>query len=489
MNYKKYYYTIIKNLKSKKVFYKYYKELKTYEQFLDFSEKILSFLVKNGSKKRIITYSNKSFEMYSSILPILISNSTWIPLSVSLPVEKVKFIISAVKPDFIFYDHMNKEILRLFKKNKIKTIKFSNFYKIKSVKLDLKKFVEKLDINSEAFIYFTSGSTGEPKGISVDHKNIIADIYQQQKHLYNYKHDNLVFGDYYDTAFSIFFDIYFPAIYFQSSISPGITKSDIYLLADHFIKNQVNTLVAVPSSFSRIQDYVKKNKIILKGEYLIITGEPFYLNLLRFIFMNFKFKKIYNCYGGTEMGNWVFYHRCKLKDLLNFRKYNLVPIGKPFSNTVIKVLANELVVSGPTITSGYLNKALNKNKFIFGKNNTFYTGDKVIKRKGIYICKGRSDGMVKIHGYRIEIPEVEANLRKISYVNDVVVFEKKNKNYTNKIKKIVKFFDKKKNINSFKEDIKKFLPNYMIPKDITLIDKMPKNINGKLDRKKIKNNY
>ena len=86
MNYKKYYYTIIKNLKSKKVFYKYYKELKTYEQFLDFSEKILSFLVKNGSKKRIITYSNKSFEMYSSILPILISNSTWIPLSVSLPV-------------------------------------------------------------------------------------------------------------------------------------------------------------------------------------------------------------------------------------------------------------------------------------------------------------------------------------------------------------------------------------------------------------------
>ena len=125
------------------------------------------------------------------------------------------------------------------------------------------------------------------------------------------------------------------------------------------------------------------------------------------------------------MGNWVFSHKCSVSDLRKYKKANLVPIGKPFNHVKVKVEKNQLVVSGPMITEGYTEKSLNNKKFIFGKENTFFTGDKVKRLKSVFICKGRIDKMVKISGYRIEIPDVEANLRKLNYIKDVIIFEKK----------------------------------------------------------------
>ena len=73
----------------------------------------------------------------------------------------------------------------------------------------------------------------------ISHKNIISDVYDQIYHLHkkkHYKSNQLIFGDYYDTAFSIFFDIYFPAIYMGATISPGIKVSEIYLPINHIKK-------------------------------------------------------------------------------------------------------------------------------------------------------------------------------------------------------------------------------------------------------------
>ena len=164
---------------------------------------------------------------------------------------------------------------------------------------------------------------------------------------------------------------------------------------------------------------------------IIITGEPFYLNILDYVFKNFKCNKVFNCYGGTEMGNWVFFHLCKKSDIKDYSKFNLVPIGRNFSTVSYKIIKKELVVKGPMITNGYLNQNLNLKKFYFTKyNNIFCTSDFVIKYKRILICKGRKDNMVKLRGYRVELSEIEANIRKIIYVRQCVVFHVK-KNYYN----------------------------------------------------------
>ena len=259
---------------------------------------------------------------------------------------------------------------------------------------------------------------------------------------------------------------------------------------EHIKKNNVNILVAVPSTIQRIKLYYGNNKINHPFKVLIMTGEPFYLNILKYLFNNFNTKKIFNCYGGTEMGNWIYFHDCKKSDLIKFRNYNLVPIGKNFNTVESKIVNGELIAKGPMITLGYINKELNNGKFVFnGEKSSFYTGDLVEKKYGKLICKGRKDYLVKIRGYRIEIPFVEAKLRAIKIIEQCIVVQKKTRNYDNYLVAIVKPINKKISELNLKKAALKELPQYMIPSKFILIKDIPLNANGKIDRKKIMQRY
>ena len=220
--------------------------------------------------------------MYASIFPILISGFTWAPLSTSYPKKKIVEITKQIKPVLIITDKSLQDSLKVIKYKKINfdkiNLEFINSTKSNNKNI-IKENIDKLDYDSGALIYFTSGSTGKSKGIIISHKNIISDVYAQIKHLHS-KKKKLIFGDYYDTAFSIFFDIYFPAVFLSSTLVPATEISDIYLPLEHINKNGVNTLVCVPSTIQRLKEYYK-NKINLNLNVLILTGEPFIFRLVK----------------------------------------------------------------------------------------------------------------------------------------------------------------------------------------------------------------
>lgn len=488
----KFYNTILNNFKKKKIFYKYYNTSRYYKEFYKYINNIVYFLLKKNKIKKgvVVTYSNKSAEMYASVLPILISGYIWVPVSTEMPAKRVEQILNLCKPDFFFYDTINSDVFAKIKKNKIKMIKFNFFHKNNFFQLNLKEVIKKLDFNETAAIFFSSGSTGIPKGVKLNHKNFITDIYLQKKHLYKNKTKSLVIGDYNDPSFSSFFVIYFPAVLFGSIICPAISKSDKYLIYDHYLKNKINTVILVPSALERIKELLIRDKIKLSGKYLILCGEPFFLKLYKFIIENLKFENVFNSYGSVEMSTWVFYHKCKKKDLIEFKKLNMVPIGKPYSKVKYKIKNKELIIESPTITDGYLSDNQTKINFKIRKNkdNIFFTGDKSLKFNNKIFVTGRKDKMVKINGYRIQIEDIEFEVRKIKTIKNVFVFEKKLPNNRNYLVMLV-FTENNFDRELFYELLKKSLPTYMIPKKIFFEKKIPRNINGKIDKTLIKKTY
>ena len=458
-----YYDTVIKNFSKKNLFYIYNQKKFSYKFASSIIKKFLHFFLKQPKKKlNIVVYSDKSLELYALIQAIFLSNSIFIPISKNTPPNRIIDMLADLKIDYFFYDSFDEKktyniIKKKFKIRKIETIsRISKTYEEKII-----NHIQ--DYSDICMIYFTSGSTGTPKGTKLSHYNYIKDFFLQKKHLYNNRVEKYIFGDYHETSFSIFYDIYFPAVFFGSALSPAKTFFEKTEIINHIKKNGVNVLITVPSTIQRISNLYKKCNLKNVFKIIIITGETFYLNQLKFLHSNFKSKKIFNCYGSTELSNWVFYHKCKLNDHKYFKKFNLVPIGKKFDDVVMKIKSNILHIGGDIVSYGYLKKTQNKNKFYKRNNQSWYnTEDRVIKFRNVYICKGRNKNIIKIFGYRIDLSDIESNLRKINSINEAYCLKFEN-NFKELVVAFIKIFDGF-NEKMIQKQLTNYLPNYMIPK-------------------------
>lgn len=163
------------------------------------------------------------------------------------------------------------------------------------------------------------------------------------------------------------------------------------------------------------------------------------------------------------------------------REGNILPEGE----------RGEIVIAGNTVSVGYYQEPdLTQKAFgMMGEKRIYHTGDEGWIEEGMLFYQGRMDVQIKLHGYRMEIEDIENNLLKIEEVERAVVVPVYKDGKVKNLKAVVKINDTmEKNFQTtqrLKERLKEYIPEYMVPKKFIYVDSFPMTTNGKIDRKEL----
>jgi len=348
-------------------------------------------------------------------------------------------------------------------------------------------------VNSEnnAYILYTSGSTGNPKGVPITHKNLVNFLCSMALEPGISENDRLL------SITTISFDIaglelYLPLMKGATLIlADQETARDGRLLLDLIKKENINFLQATPTTWSMLLDSGWSEKLPLKA---LCGGEAMPVDLANELLS--KCDTLWNVYGPTETTIWSSVKQIKAED-------KLITIGKPIGNTQIYLIdtqgqlvapgnIGEIVIGGDGVAKGYWNRPeLSSEKFISNrfsatKEDIIYrTGDlgKLLPNNEIE-CLGRLDQQVKIRGHRIEPGEVEQALMLLDGIKSAVVLADENFLIAHIVPE-TSIEEAESQVASWRETLSTRLPAQLMPHDFNIIEKIPTTLNGKIDRKEL----
>jgi len=472
----------------------------TFNELNCLSNQIARYLQdKNISKNDVVgIFHTKSKESYALMIACLKIGAIYVNLDNNSPFERLRKIIDQCKPVLLTYDEI--ATTKLIEDSEISQLDILS----ESFLSSLKTFPDSnLDITSSicsdnpAYIMFTSGSTGFPKGAIMTHQNLINFIHWSKEVYLIDKRDILsnVNPMYFDNSV---FDFY-ASLFNGAAMAPvdSETVRDPAKLVSYIDKIKATIWFSVPSLLVFLitmkalnRDVFKKIRVISFG------GEGFPKTKLKYLFDLFSDRiRIVNVYGPTECTCICSAYEINAADFNDMK--NLAPLGRLAPNFDYLILdennnsveSGELVLGGPQVGLGYYNDPeRTKNSFIQHPHHNSYseflykTGDLVREDKnGTIHILGRADNQIKYMGYRIELEEIEAGFNSLSYINESGVVYEKFDEGLGQLKAFVTLKSKMP-VESIRKDIKNILPAYMVPRIITVLDSMPKNQNGKIDR-------
>ena len=352
--------------------------------------------------------------------------------------------------------------------------------------------------NTPAYIMFTSGSTGFPKGAVMTHQNVMNFIDWGRAEFGISEYDVLTNVNplYFDNSV---FDVY--ASLFNGAALIPYGKS-IIMSTGRFVASLESCGCTIWFSVPSLLIYLQALRIFTPSRFhnfrkVIFGGEGFPKAKLKILFDLYNHRlDLVNVYGPTECTCICSAHNIVAEDFENMQGYPQLGYLIPNFNYLIldeelKPVPDshlgELFLRGPNVGLGYYNDPeRTAEAFIQNPLNQAYrevvyrTGDLVSlgADQQLYI-HGRADNQVKHMGYRIELEEIETALSRLEYVNQAVVVHKRYHN--SRLIAIVETQDGE-DAAGIRVDLRKHLPDYMIPNKVHLVPAIPKNKNGKVDR-------
>ena len=455
-------------------------------------------------KKMIAIYLPKGIKFICAMLGVLYSGNVYVPMDCRAPIKRTKLIFDIVQPILIITDTSGKKSLIEAGVAKEILIACDDMHEPENTMDDFKALVENTlsqiqDIDP-AYLLFTSGSTGIPKGVVIPHNRVIG--YIEWAQAYFSVTDNEIIANQAPFYFTVsVMDIFLSlATGSKLCIVPENLFSKPDKLLEFLNERKVTLIFWVSSVYHHIAQAGALDRILPKSlKRAWFVGEPMAVQSLKYWLKSLPEVEFTNLYGSTETDMTICYRIPK-----DFSSVDTVPLGHPCANTEILLLDNDLVrlvnpgeigeicVRGSCLALGYYKDA-EKTQASFIQNPLhndyrdliYKTGDLGEIKDALIFFHGRRDHQFKHLGYRIEAGEIEAIAMGFPGVkNNCVLFDSDKR-------QIVLFYTSDEQINEleYRRMLMADLPVYMVPTRFVRLDVMPLNANSKKDRIQLKKQY
>lgn len=445
--------------------------------------------IQGSDKAPIMVFGHKDPLMLISFIACVRSGRAYCPVDVSTPVQRVSDIAEAIGNPLVLaveQGHCLEGKAKIIERDEINQLACDANLEI----------AEELEVSDEDtyYIIFTSGSTGKPKGVEIS-CGALSRFTDWSAGLGGSEEDKQGARFLNQAPFS--FDLSVMDVYTALATGGCIFCLDKKLqlsMADMLAelgKSKVKYWISTPSFADMcLADRSFDENLIPELENFLFCGEKLTNRTAEKLMGRFPKAKVINTYGPTE--STVAVTDVEISKEMAASEKDL-PIGrcKPGTEILIDENNGEIIIKGNTVSKGYFRDAEKTAKAFFVAEDgerCYRTGDAGHFEGDMLYYGGRIDLQVKLHGYRIELGDIESNLVKMEEIESAVVVPKMQDGKVKYLQGyVVSHFDDKSNaqVKNIKAFLKQFLPEYMVPKRIIFIDNMPLTANGKADRKKL----
>lgn len=445
----------------------------------------------------------RSVQLSLAILAVIELGACYLPLDIQLPDERLAFMLEnaqarAVITTSALAAHFPSTLIQI------------EFNDLLATPIDVSTYQPNtISQHAAAYLIYTSGTTGRPKGVQVSHQAIVNRIQWMQSQ-YPLTAQDVILQKTpcgFDVSVWEFFWSYLVGA--QLVMAPVNAHQDPQVLCQCIERDRVTTVHFVPSMLAVFVQYLAQQPCELTLQRVFCSGEALPTALVK-QFVQYSSAELHNLYGPTEAAVDVSYYDAR--QALQSTTSNSIPIGFPVWNTQLHILdqylrpvalgvEGELYLSGTQLALGYLGQtALTAQRFVahpFAEGERMYrTGDHAYwLDNGAVQYVGRVDDQLKIRGQRIELAEIEQQIRQCIDIENVVVhaidFAEESTSSQHALgdqRQLVAYLQREDALNQIEEQqlrqtLQKRLPMYMQPVAYVVLAQLPVSHNGKLDRK------
>lgn len=488
----------------------YENELLTYIQFNTLANQLAHLIKATCSiapDTLIAVCLERSEKMFVTLMAILKAGAAYVPLDPEHPDERLEYILADTQARLVITTHQYAARLQALMQKGVQLIVLDHPVVEQTLRLQATiNPVSESRSHHLAYVLYTSGTTGRPKGVMIEHAGIVNRIVWMNREYPLKVEDRILQKTPY--VFDVSVWELFWAHWYGSSVvvaKPGGHQDPDYLI-DLIERMKVTTVHFVPSMLSLFLKCIEKHHIkdnrspLFNLHTLFCSGEALLLAQVRKCHALLPHLALHNLYGPTEASVDALFYNC------SSHKIESVYIGRPIQNMRAYILdanlqlvpagsTGELYLGGIGLARGYWrNPVLTSEKFVsnpfqhkFENDRLYRTGD--LARwmpDGNIEYLGRNDFQIKLRGYRIELAEIEAILEKFPGISQraVLVEQHQINDQINTSATLVAYYAADKEIDSqiLISFMSQKLPDYMLPSQFIQLDVFPLTSNGKVDR-------